>query len=47
VIAVPILRRRLRQGKRYDDFRKARYHGTGFGTPNRVLTALNVADPTR
>jgi hypothetical protein len=45
VIAVAILRRRLREGKTYEDFRKAWYHGSGFGAPNRMLTALNVADP--
>jgi len=44
-MAVVIVRRRLRQGKTYDDFRKAWYHGTGFGRSNRMLTALNVADP--
>lgn len=45
MIAVAILRRRLREGRTYDDFREAWYHGVGFGTPNRMLTALNVADP--
>jgi hypothetical protein len=44
-MAVAILRRRLRPGKTYDDFRKAWYHQSGFGTPNRMLTALSVADP--
>ena len=45
MIAVAIVRRRLRQGKTYDDFREAWYHRTGFGRSNRMLTALNVADP--
>jgi len=45
MIAVAIVRRRLREGKTYDDFRKAWYHETGFGTSNRMLTLLNVADP--
>ncbi len=45
MIAVAILRRRLRPGKTYDDFRKAWYHESGFGTPNRMLTALSVTDP--
>jgi hypothetical protein len=45
VIAVAILRRRLREGKTYEDFRRAWYHETGFATSNRMLTLLNVADP--
>jgi hypothetical protein len=45
VIAVTILRRRLRPGKTYADFRKAWFHRTGFGTSNRMLTALNAVDP--
>lgn len=44
MIAVAILTRRLREGKTYD-FRKAWYHETGFGTANRMLTLLSVADP--
>ena len=45
MIAVAILRRRLREGKTYEDFRRAWYHDVGFGTSNRMLTILNVADP--
>jgi hypothetical protein len=45
VIAVTILRRRPRPGTTYEDFRKAWYQRTGFGTSNRMLTALNAADP--
>jgi len=45
MIAVAILRRRLRQGKSYEDFRKAWFHEEGFGAPNRMLTMLNIADP--
>jgi hypothetical protein len=45
VIAVAILRRRLREGKTYDDFRRAWYHQTGFGASNRMFTLLNVAEP--
>jgi hypothetical protein len=44
MIAVAILKRRLREGKTYEDFRKAWFHETGFGTSNRMLTVLNVAD---
>ncbi len=45
MVAVAILKRRLREGKTYDDFRNAWFHQTGFGTANRMLAALNVADP--
>jgi hypothetical protein len=45
MITAAILRRRLRQGKTYDDFRRAWYHTTGFGVSNRMLTVLNAADP--
>lgn len=43
--AVAILRRRLREGKSYEDFRDAWFHEEGFNAPNRMLTMLNVADP--
>ncbi len=42
---VAIITRRLKEGKTYDDFRKAWYHTVGFGTPSRLYTALNVSDP--
>ena len=45
MIAVAVLKRRLREGKSYEDFRRAWFHGQGFGTPNQMLTFLNVADP--
>lgn len=45
MIQVAILKRRLKDGKTYEDFRKAWYHTVGFGTGNRMLTAINVADP--
>ena len=45
MITAVILRRRLREGKTYDDFRRAWYHTTGFGVSNRMLTVLNAADP--
>ncbi len=45
MITAAILRRRLREGKTYDDFRRAWYHTTGFGVSNRMLTVLNAADP--
>lgn len=45
MIQVSIVKRTLREGKTYDDFRQAWYHHVGFGTSNRMLTLLNVADP--
>jgi len=53
VTTVSILTRRLREGKTYDDFRKAWYHTTGFGvkdkevegTGNRMFSMINVFDP--
>jgi len=45
MLAVAILKRRLREGKTYTDFRKAWFHTHGFGTPTRLFTMLNIADP--
>lgn len=45
MIQVAIVKRRLKEGKTYEDFRKAWYHTTGFGTGNKMLTVMNVADP--
>jgi len=45
MIQVAIVKRRLREGKTYEDFRRAWYHTVGFGTTNKMLTVLNVADP--
>ena len=45
MIVVAIVRRRLREGMTYEDFREAWFHETGFGTSNRILSCLNVADP--
>lgn len=42
---VAIVTRRLRAGKSYADFRQAWYHKTGFGTPSRLYTMVNAADP--
>ncbi len=44
-VTVAIVRRRLREGKTYDDFRRAWYHTVGFGVSNRMLTVLNGVDP--
>lgn len=45
MIFVAILKRTLKEGKTYEDFRRAWYHSTGFGTENSMLTALNAANP--
>ena len=45
MITVSIITRRLKEGKTYEDFRKAWYHTVGFGTPSKLYTALNVNDP--
>jgi hypothetical protein len=45
MIVVSILTRRLKQGKTYQDFRKAWYHTVGFGTPGKLYTAINAFDP--
>lgn len=53
VTTVSILTRRLREGKTYDDFRKAWFHTTGFGvkgkevdgSSNRMYSMINVFDP--
>jgi hypothetical protein len=42
---VAIVRRRLRDGKTYEDFRRVWFHETGFGTDNRMFSCLNVAEP--
>lgn len=45
MITVSIITRRLKEGKTYEDFRKAWYHTVGFGTSSKLYTALNVKDP--
>jgi hypothetical protein len=52
VTTVSILTRRLREGKTYDDFRKAWFHTTGFGiegkdvegSTNRMYSLINLFD---
>jgi len=46
MIQVAIVKRRLKPGKTYEDFRKAWYHTVGFDTANKMLTVINVADPS-
>jgi hypothetical protein len=53
VTTVSILTRRLKEGRTYDDFRKAWFHTTGFGVKgkevegsgNRMFSMINVFDP--
>lgn len=45
MMTVAIVTRRLKEGKTYEDFRKAWYHTVGFGTPTKMYTAINVNDP--
>jgi len=53
VTTVSILTRRLKEGKTYDDFRKAWFHTTGFGvegkdvegSSNRMYSLINIFDP--
>jgi hypothetical protein len=45
VITVAVVTRRLKEGKTYEDFRKAWYHTVGFGTPSTLYTMINAADP--
>jgi hypothetical protein len=45
MITVAVVTRRLKEGKTYEDFRKAWYHTVGFGTPSTLYTMINVADP--
>jgi hypothetical protein len=41
---VSIITRRLKEGKNYEDFRKAWYHNTGFGTTSKLYTTINAFD---
>jgi predicted NBD/HSP70 family sugar kinase len=42
---ISILTRRLKKGKKYEDFRKAWYHTVGYGMPTKLYSAINVFDP--
>jgi len=44
MISVAIVKRRLKEGKTYEDFRKAWYHTTGFGTKNKMYSLINAFD---
>src|SRR6478672_2067258 len=45
MIQVAIVTRRLKEGKTYEDFRKACYHTVGFGSSNKMYTMVNAFDP--
>jgi len=45
MIQAAIITRRLKEGKTYEDFRKAWYHTIGFGTANKMYTVVNGLDP--
>jgi hypothetical protein len=45
MIAVSIITRRLKEGKTYEDFRKAWYHTVGFGTTSKLYTVINAFNP--
>lgn len=42
---VTIIRRKHRDGKTLDDYRKAWFHTSGFGTPMTKYTVINAFDP--
>ncbi len=53
VTTVSIITRRLKEGKTYEDFRRAWFHTTGFsiegddesGSGNRMFSLINIFDP--
>jgi hypothetical protein len=44
MMVLAILTRRLKEGKSYEDFRKAWYHTVGFGAPCKLYSAINAFD---
>ncbi len=42
---VALITRTMREGKTFDDYRKAWYHTHGFGVPTRMLTVVNLFNP--
>lgn len=42
---IAIIHRRIREGKTFDDYRKAWFHATGFGAPTTMYTVVNAFDP--
>jgi hypothetical protein len=45
MITVSIITRRLKEGKTYEDFRKAWFHSVGFGTTSKLYTVINAFNP--
>ena len=45
MMTVAIIKRRLREGKTYQDFRKAWYHTIGFGTSSKLYSVISASDP--
>ena len=45
MFAIAIVIRRLKEGKTYEDFRKAWFHTTGFATSSKLYTVINAFDP--
>jgi hypothetical protein len=45
MFAIAIVSRRLKEGKTYEDFRKAWFHTTGFATSSKLYTVINAFDP--
>jgi len=42
---ITIIHRKLREGKTFEDYRKAWFHATGFGAPTNMYTVVNAFDP--
>lgn len=42
---ISILTRRLKEGRTYEDFRRAWYHTVGFGSQAKLYSAVNIFDP--
>jgi hypothetical protein len=42
---ITVIHRRLREGKTFDDYRKAWFHASGFGAPTTMYTVVNAFDP--
>src|SRR5208337_4587140 len=45
MIVISIITRRLKERKKYEDFRKAWFHTTGFGAASKLYTLINAFDP--
>jgi hypothetical protein len=45
VKGMAIITRTLREGKTFDDYRKAWYHTHGFGMPTQMFTVVNLHNP--